>query len=142
MTWIDYTGFWTYPPEFGGPSRGQSASPSERGKRSASIHPAPSSTRSSERSSGFPRALREPHASGRKCRTMTQRQYRADQIWGAVITTTLIVIAVLMVRSITIDKEQDRVTSKLHAQQCQTYDMIADLAREIGVEPPIRPEGC
>lgn len=142
MAWIDYTGFWTSPPEFGGPSPGPSESASARGKRSPSTRHDQSSTRSSERSSGFPRALREPHASGRMCRTMTQRQYRADQIWGAVITTTLIVIAVLMVRSITIDREQDRVTSQIRAQQCQTYDMISDLAREIGVEPPIRPQGC
>lgn len=142
MSWIDYTGPWTYPPQFDAQSPGPSGSASEHGKRSPSTRRDQSSTRSSGRSSGFPRALREPRDSRRNCLTMTQRQYRADQIWGAVITATLIVIAVLMVRSISIDREQDRVTAEIRAQQCQTYGMVADLTREIGVEPPVKPSGC
>lgn len=73
---------------------------------------------------------------------MTRRQYRADQIWGAVITATLIAMTLLMARSVAIDAEQDRITVELRSQSCQTYGMIRDLAIATGVNPPVAPADC
>lgn len=141
MVSIDYTGYWTFPRVRAEPSRGPSASASGRGRLSANIHPAPSSTPSPPRSSAFPRALRERGDSSGRLQ-MTRRQYRADQIWGAVITATLIAMTLLMARSVAIDAEQDRITVELRSQSCQTYGMIRDLAIATGVNPPVAPADC